>query len=100
MRKTAPSAGKVYGQRFLRLLVRLIEQRTTNTAYYSKLLKDRVKSAFRLKRRTPTVKSVCLLHDNAGPHTAAVTTGTLEGMHWEVLPHPAYSPDMVVPSDF
>jgi histone-lysine N-methyltransferase SETMAR len=28
-----------------------------------------------------------------------VTTGTLEEMHWEVLPHPAYSPDLV-PSDF
>jgi hypothetical protein len=23
-----------------------------------------------------------------------VTTGTLEEMHWEVLPHPAYSPDL------
>jgi len=28
-----------------------------------------------------------------------VTTGTLEEMHWEVLPHPAYSPDLA-PNDF
>jgi len=28
-------------------------------------------------------------------NTAAVTTGTLEEMHWEVLPHPAYSLDLV-----
>jgi len=62
-------------------------------AYYSKLLKDRIKSVFRSKRRGRSVKSVCLLHDNARPHTAAVTTGTMEEMHWEVLPHPAYSPD-------
>jgi histone-lysine N-methyltransferase SETMAR len=25
-----------------------------------------------------------------------MTTGTLEEMHWEVLPHPAYSPDLMV----
>jgi len=32
-------------------------------------------------------------------HTAAVTTGTSEEIHWEVLPHPAYGSDLV-PSDF
>jgi hypothetical protein len=53
----------------------LIEQRTINAAYYSKLLKDRVKPTFRSKRPDRSVKSVCLLHDNARPHTAAVTAG-------------------------
>jgi hypothetical protein len=33
------------------------------------------------------------------PHTAAVTTGTLEETHEEVLPYPAYSPDLTL-SDF
>jgi hypothetical protein len=28
-----------------------------------------------------------------------VTTGTLQEMHWEVLPQPVYSPDLT-PSDF
>jgi hypothetical protein len=46
-----------------------------------------------------SVKSVCLLHDNAHPHTIAMTTGTSEEMHWEVLPHPVYSTDLA-PSDF
>jgi len=77
----------------------LVEQRTINAAYYSKLLKDRVKPAFRSKRRGRSVRSVCLLHDNACPHTAAVTIATLEEIHREVLPHLAYSPDLA-PSDF
>jgi hypothetical protein len=65
----------------------LIEQRTINAAYYLRLLKNQVKPpAFRSKRRGRSVKSVCL-HENARLHTAAVTTGTLEKMHWEVLPH-------------
>jgi len=32
------------------------------------------------------------------PHTTAVTTGTLEEVHFAVLPHPTYSPDLT-PSD-
>jgi ribosomal protein L31E len=77
----------------------LIGQRTINASYYSKLLRDRIKAASRSKRRDRSVKSVCLLHDKARPHTAVVTTGTLEQMHWEVLPHPVYSPDPA-PRDF
>jgi histone-lysine N-methyltransferase SETMAR len=77
----------------------LTEQRIINVAYYSKLLTYLMKPAFRSKRRSRSVKSVCLLHYNARPHIATVTIGTLEGMHCEVLPHPAYSPDLML-SDF
>jgi hypothetical protein len=56
----------------------LTEQRTINADYYWKPLKDQVKPAFRSKRRGRSVKSVCLFHDKVRPHTAAVTTGTLE----------------------
>jgi len=76
----------------------LTEQRSINAAYYSKLLKDRVKPAYRPKRRSRPVKSVCHVHDNARLYTAVMTTGTLQEMHWEVLPHPAYRPD-VAPCD-
>jgi hypothetical protein len=77
----------------------LTEQRTINENYYFKLLKDRSKPGFVSERRGLSVKSVCLLHDNARRHTAAVTTRTLREMYWELLQHPAYSPDLV-PRDF
>jgi len=76
-----------------------IEQWTINAAYCSKRLKDLANPAFRSKRRGRSAESVCFLHDNARPHTAAMTTGTLEEMHWDVLPQPAYNPDLA-PSDF
>jgi len=69
------------------------KQRIIKAAYYSKLLKDQVKSVALSKRRGRSVKSVCLLHHNARPYTAAVTTETLEEMH------PACSSDLVS-SDF
>jgi len=71
----------------------------SEAAYHSMLLTERVKSAFRSKRRVRTVKSVCILHDNACPLTATLITGTSEEMHWEVLPHAAYSRSLAS-SDF
>jgi hypothetical protein len=80
-----------YGQRFWAshgvLFIDFLIEQLINVAYYSKLLKDRVKPTFRSKRRGRSVKSVCHLHDNASPHTAAVTTGTQEETHLEVLSH-------------
>jgi transposase len=42
---------------------------------------------------------VCLLHDNAQPHTAEKATKLLEKFGWENLEHPPYSPDLA-PSNF
>ena len=44
-------------------------------------------------------RGVCLLHDNARPHSAHVTTELLEKFIWDILDHPPYSPDLV-PSHF
>jgi len=39
------------------------------------------------------------LHDNASSHTLTMIQNYLETLNWEVLPYPAYSPDLA-PSDY
>jgi len=41
---------------------------------------------------------MCLLHDNAEPHSAHVTTALLEKFKWDILDHPPYNADLA-PSD-
>ncbi|EGI63035.1 Mariner Mos1 transposase, partial [Acromyrmex echinatior] len=40
-----------------------------------------------------------LLHDDARPHVVKPVKKYLEGVKWEILLHPPYSPD-IAPSDF
>ena len=40
-----------------------------------------------------------LQHENATPHRSSVACQTINGLQWELLPHPAYSPD-IAPTDF
>ena len=44
-------------------------------------------------------RGVCLLHDNARPHSTNVTTALLEKFKLDILDHPPYSLDFA-PSDF
>jgi hypothetical protein len=62
-------------------------QKTINAQYYSTLLNEKVKPAIRSKRRKRQ-DSVCFLHDNAHPHTAALTMATQLKLKWDVLPNP------------
>lgn len=51
------------------------------------------------EKRSEKSHQVILHHDNARPHTAKLTKSVIEKMDWEILPHPAYSPDLA-PTDF
>ena len=44
-------------------------------------------------------KGVVLLHDNARPHTAALTKALIKLFNWEIFDHPPSSPDLA-PSDY
>jgi histone-lysine N-methyltransferase SETMAR len=68
-------------------------------ATYSDMLQREMKPAIRSKRRGRLSEGAFLLHDNAHPRTAARTLETLRKLMWEVMEHPAHSPDLA-PSDF
>jgi histone-lysine N-methyltransferase SETMAR len=44
-------------------------------------------------------RGVLLHHDNARPHTVRATQQRIQELHWELIEHPPYSPDLT-PSDF
>ena len=72
---------------------------TVTSATYSNLLRENLKPAIRQKWRGFLTTGVCLLHENARPHTATETVSTIQKLRFECIPQPLYSPDLA-PSDF
>ena len=101
--KTQPSAGKVMATLFwdakgVIMLDFLPKRSTISGVYYANLL-DQLRTAIHEKRRDKLSKGVLLQQDNAGVHSCKVAMDTVERNGYELIPHPAYSPDLA-PSDF
>lgn len=69
-----------------------------NSTHYLETL-DKLHKAIKNKRPGMLSRGVILLHDNARPHVAKIVQEALAWKKWEILQHPAYSPDLS-PCDF
>ena len=101
--KTQPSAGKVMATVFWDakgvIMLDFLPKRSTITGVYYANLLDQLRTAIREKRRGKLFKGVLLQQDNARVHTCKVAMDAVERNGYELIPHPAYSPDLA-PSDF
>ena len=92
--KTQPSAGKVMATVFWDakgvIMLDFLPKRSTITGVYYANLLDQLRTAIREKRRGELSKVVLLQQDNAR---------AVERNGYELIQHPAYSPDLA-PSDF
>ena len=101
--KTQPSAGKVMATVFwdakdVIMLDFLLKRSTITGVYYANLL-DQLKTVIREKRRGKLSKDVLLQQNNARVHTCKVAMDAVEQNGYELIPYPAYSPDLA-PCDF
>ena len=100
--KTQPSAGKVMATVFWDakgvIMLDFLPKRSTITGVYYANLLDQLRTAIPEKRRGKLSKGVLLQQDNARVHTCKVAMDAVERKGYELIPHPAYSPDLA-PSD-
>ena len=102
--KTQPSAGKVIDTVFWDakgvIMLDVLPKRSTITGVYYANLLDQLRTAIREKRRGKLSKGVLLQQDNARVHTCKVAMDAVERNGYELIPHPAYSPDLATSSYF
>lgn len=72
---------------------------TINAEVYASQLQHLQDSLVKKRPALVNRKGVILLHDNARPHVAKMIKEKIQELSWEVLAHPAYSPD-IAPSDY
>ena len=73
----------------------LPKRSTITRVSYAKLL-DQLRTAIREKRRGKLTKGVLLQQNNARVHTCKVAMDAVEQTWYELIPHPAYSPDQLL----
>ena len=71
---------------------------TITGAYYANSL-DLLRIVIREKRRGKLSKGILLQQNNARVHTCKIAKDAVERNGYELIPHPAYSPDLA-PSDY
>lgn len=75
------------------------EGQNINAEYYSKVLRRDLVQAIRKKRPNLSLDKVILHQDNAPAHKAASTMLEIDLLGFQLIDHPAYSPDLA-PMDF
>ena len=84
-----------WDEKTVMMLDSLPKRSTITGVYYAKLLVQ-LRTAIRPGKLS---KGVLLQQDNARVHTCKVAMDSVEQNGYELMPHPAYSPDLA-PSDF
>ena len=101
--KMQHSAGKVMATVFwdaqgVIMLDFLAKKSTITGAYYANLL-DQLRTAIREKHRGKISKEILLQQDNVRVHTCKIAIDAVDRNVYELIPQPAYSPDLA-PSDY
>ena len=81
------------------IMMDFLPKRSTITGVYYANLLDQLRTAIREKRRGKLSKGVLLQQDNTRVHTCKVAVDAVERNGYELIPHPACSPDLA-PCDF
>eukprot|EP00794_Sanderia_malayensis_P014608 gene14608-16119_t len=79
--------------------IKLEDRPTVNADWYVNHCIPQVLDAWRNKRPRTGLRGLLWHHDNASPHTAALTIDFLSENSIQLVTHPAYSPDLA-PCDF
>ncbi|GFV37301.1 histone-lysine N-methyltransferase SETMAR [Trichonephila clavipes] len=81
------------------LIKYLQKEKTITGAYYASLL-DKLKSELEEKQPHLQKKKILFHPDNAQSYPSPVAMAKIHELRFELLDHPAYSPDLRAQSDF
>lgn len=101
--KTTASAGKIMASVFwdakgIIMIDYLPKGKTITGEYYANLL-DQLKQNIAKKRPGLDKKKIIFHHDNAPAHSSRIVASKIKDLHFELIPHAPYSPDLA-PSDY